>query len=286
MKKNLLFAAALMASVCASAQGVWKAADYITEKGLAADAQALTEGQEITSVPGITFTAAQITADGTGWLAKPDAEAGTFEFNGETYGKGYVQGTVNGATIGDPKIPSLNKAATLDAARAEFRPTVDGSLDVAFKAGWNKQFWVIETTQEFLEGDAFDGTFAAEWGYNAGQYWGGYWSTDVDAATWGTFLAEVPAAQPTNENAFMGCTLNVKAGKVYIVLATGSKLMLCGYKFTPGEGDAISTVEAAEVVAESYFTTNGVEMAQPVKGVNIVKQTLANGNVKVVKVVK
>lgn len=286
MKKSLLFAAAMMASVCASAQGVWKAADYITENGIAADAKALDEGQKITSVPGITFTAEQITADGTGWLAKPDAEGGTFEFNGETYGKGYVQGTVNGATVGDPKVPTLNKAATLDAARAEFRPTADGQLDVVFKAGWNKQFWVIETTQEFLDGDTFDGSFPVECAYNAAQYWGGYWSTDADAATWGTFLAAKPDAQPTNENAFMGCTLNVKAGKVYIVLATGSKLMLCGYKFTPAEGDAISTVEAAEVVAESYFTTNGVEMAQPVKGVNIVKQTLANGNVKVVKVVK
>lgn len=284
MKKNLLFAAALMATVCASAQGTWTANALITEKGLDKDATALTDGEQVTSVSGVVFTAAQISSDGKGWLAKP-SEGGVFTYNNVEYSEDYVQGTVNGATYGDPKCPSLNKVASLDAARAEFAVEKDGTLDIAFKAGWNKQFWVIETTQDLLDSDDFTGEIPTDWAYNNAQYWGGYWNTDADSPERGSFLAEAPAAQPANENAFMGCTLNVKAGKIYIVLATGSKLMLCGYTFTPGTS-SIDAAGVAEVVAEKYYSVSGIELAEPVKGINIVKQTLADGTVKTAKVIR
>ena len=284
MKKSLLFAAALMATVCASAQGTWTANALITEKGLAEGAMALSDGEQVTSVPGVVFVAQQITAEGTGWLAKP-SEGGVFTYNNVEYSEDYVQGSVNGATYGDPKGPSLNKAATLDASRAEFVVEKDGSLDVAFKAGWNKQFWVIETTQALMDGDDFTGEIPAEWAYNNGQYWGGYWNTDAESAERGTYITELPAAKPATENAFMGCTLDVKAGKTYIVLATGSKLMLCGFTFTPG-ASSINSVDAVEVASEKFYTVSGMEVAEPVKGINIVKQTMVDGSVKTVKVIK
>lgn len=291
MKKNLLLVAAMFATVCASAQGTWKASEYITANGIAADATALTANKEITSVPGITFVAGCGTEDAQGWLAKPSTTGADFTFNGVTYSEGYVQGQVNGATYKDADgvtiLPTLNKAATMDAARAEFTPTLDGTLDVAFKMGYNKQFWVIETTQEYMDGDDFTGAFVATDAYNAGQYWGGYFYSD--GANAGQYYIPKVAGTPNETGqgptAFTGVTLNVKAGKKYIVMVTGSKLMLCGFNFVAGTA-AIGSVEAAEVASEKYYTVSGMEVAAPVKGINIVKQTMVDGTVKTVKVIK
>lgn len=289
MKKNLLLVAAMCATMCASAQGTWKAGDFMN--GMAADAMALSANQEITSVPGITFIAGAATDDAQGWLAKPSSTGAEFPFNGITYSEGYVQGTVNGATYkgedGVTILPTLNKAATMDAVRAEFLPAVDGTLDVAFKMGYNKQFWVIETTQEYMDGDDFTGAFTAADGYNSCQYWGGYfYSTGDNAGQYYTpAVAGTPDETAQGELPFTGVTLNVTAGKKYIVMVTGSKLMLCGFNFVPSTA-AISSVEAAEVASEKYYTVSGMEVAVPVKGINIVKQTMVDGTVKTVKVIK
>ncbi len=287
MKKNLLVVAAMVATVCASAQGTWKAGEYIATNGIAADATALTANQAITSVPNITFVAGCGETDTQGWLAKPSSTGAEFTFNGVTYSEGYVQGQVNGATVGDPKCPSLNKAGTLDAARAEFTPAVDGTLDVTFKMGYNKQFWVIETTQEYMDGDEFTGDFTINEAYNNSQYWGGYFYSDGDKA--GQYYNPTTAGTPDETVQgpvpFTGVTLNVQAGKKYIVMVTGSKLMLCGFNFVTG-GNAISSVNAAEVASEKYYTVSGMEVAAPVKGINIVKQTMVDGTVKTVKVIR
>lgn len=290
MKKNLLLVAAMFATVCASAQGTWKASEYIAANNIAADATALTANQEITSVPNISFVAGCGVEDAQGWLAKPSTGA-TFMFNNVEYSQDYVQGQVNGATYkgedGTTILPSLNKAATMDAARAEFAPAVDGTLDVTFKAGYNKQFWVIETTQEYMDGDLFDGKFTAEQAYNNSQYWGGYFYSDGEKA--GQYYTPAVAGTPDETTqgptAYTGVTLNVKGGKKYIVMVTGSKLMMCGFTFTT-DGNAISSVEAAEVASEKYYTVSGMEVAAPVKGINIVKQTMVDGTVKTVKVIK
>lgn len=286
MKKNLLVVAAMFATVCASAQGTWKAGEYLAAKGIADGATALTANEAITSVPNITFVAGCADTDTQGWLAKLSTGE-TFSFNNVDYPQDYVQGQVNGATVGDPKCPSLNKAGTLDAARAEFAPAVDGTLDVTFKMGYNKQFWVIETTQAYMDGDDFTGDFTTNEAYNNSQYWGGYfWS---DGANAGQYYNPTVAgtADETQQGpvAYTGVTLNVKAGKKYIVMVTGSKLMLCGFNFVTG-GNAISSVNAAEVASEKYYTVSGMEVAAPVKGINIVKQTMVDGTVKTVKVIR
>lgn len=285
MKKNLLLVAAMFATVCASAQGTWKAGEYIATNGIADGATALTANQEITSVPNITFVAGCGVEDAQGWLAKVSGDV--FTFNNVEYSKDYVQGQVNGNTVGDPKCPSLNKAGTMDAARAEFAPAVDGTLDVTFKAGYNKQFWVIETTQEYMDGDLFTGDFALTDAYNNAQYWGGYFYSDGEKA--GQYYTPAVAGTPDETTqgptAYTGVTLNVKGGKKYIVMVTGSKLMMCGFNFVT-DGNAISSVEAAEVASEKYYTVSGMEVAAPVKGINIVKQTMVDGTVKTVKVIK
>lgn len=54
-----------------------------------------------------------------------------------------------------------------------------------------------------------------------------------------------------------------------------------------GGDSAISSVEsAAEVVAEEYYTVSGIRVAEMVPGLNLVKQTLSDGSVKTVKVIK
>ena len=103
----------------------------------------------------------------------------------------------------------------------------------------------------------------------------------------------------------------VYEGCEYMFGASGSKMSLAGFYFDPegdavvtlhdndgavtdlqlsvgGGGDnAISSVEsAAEVVAEEYYTVSGVRVAEMVPGLNLVKQTLSDGSVKTVKVIK
>lgn len=55
--------------------------------------------------------------------------------------------------------------------------------------------------------------------------------------------------------------------------------------YEAGADNISSTVVGAEVVATEYFTVAGQQIAAPVKGINLVKQTLANGAVKTVKVI-
>ena len=45
------------------------------------------------------------------------------------------------------------------------------------------------------------------------------------------------------------------------------------------------SLAAADVVASTYYTVAGQEIAAPVKGINLVKQTLADGSVKTIKVI-
>ena len=56
--------------------------------------------------------------------------------------------------------------------------------------------------------------------------------------------------------------------------------------YEAGSDNISSTVADAEVVATEYFTVAGQQIAAPVKGINLVKQILANGAVKTVKVIK
>lgn len=55
--------------------------------------------------------------------------------------------------------------------------------------------------------------------------------------------------------------------------------------YEAGADNIASTIANADVVATEYFTVAGQQIAAPVKGINLVKQTLANGTVKTVKVI-
>ena len=117
-------------------------------------------------------------------------------------------------------------------------------------------------------------------------------------------------ANGTWENGMGVIKFAVYKGLQYAFGAGGSKLSLAGFYFSPngderimlrdssgtkadlvlneGSNDsAISSVEsAAEVVAEEYYTVSGVRVAEMVPGLNLVKQTLSDGSVKTVKVIK
>ena len=50
--------------------------------------------------------------------------------------------------------------------------------------------------------------------------------------------------------------------------------------------DIDETLVDATVVARQYFTVDGAQIAAPQQGVNIVKEILSNGQVKVSKLLK
>lgn len=52
-----------------------------------------------------------------------------------------------------------------------------------------------------------------------------------------------------------------------------------------GTDGIASNVAAADVVASTYYTVAGQEIAAPVKGINLVKQALADGSVKTIKII-
>jgi hypothetical protein len=271
MKKHLLLIAALFATASAFAQPTWTAVAYGTEKALVADAVAFTKGASITAGD-VTFTA----AGATDWLYKiSDSE---FTFNNKTYNQTYVQGQTNGK---DGFVDGGTNSSL-----AIFKSKKSGKLDVTFKFGYNKRFYVAEFTDADLdEVDLASAEAVAPFAYNKGQYWRHY----IDVATKEFYMPEVGAdgkAIPRPDDAalshYTGCTINVVAGKNYYVWFEGSKLMLVGFNFEAGtKADILSN--DATVVSTEYFNVQGSKLAAPARGLNIVKQNMSDGSVKTFK---
>ena len=130
----------------------------------------------------------------------------------------------------------------------------------------------------------------------------GSW-TDGDVAE-GDFI---PGYQPSredegkaNSSTGQGCSsLNiplsinkslykVKAHVVVYGIADNKALALRNVSFvSKGEGTGIQdNVSVDESVAAKYYTISGVEVQEPVKGINIVKRTMTDGSVKYSKEIK
>jgi hypothetical protein len=258
MKKLLLICcAALLASVGVNAQGTFKVSEYCQKNGLVytstvgADGKTVNTtvvfaaGAVITDVPNLTFTA----SGATDWVLTGDYTTSTVNttFNGIDYPQvGQAQGASNGK---DGFIDGGNISSV-----AIFKPAKDGTLDIAFKFGYNKKFYVAEITDEALDViDLADSAQVHPYAYNHSQYWGGYWNADNGQYYYGTAVDGTSATK----SYFTGCTLNVVAGKNYYVWASGSKLMLMGFNYvvTAVEPPADTTATVTFVVDDSANKT-------------------------------
>jgi hypothetical protein len=225
MKKHLLFVAAFFAVLCVNAQVTWNAVDL----GLEADAVAFkgieAEGPESVVLEGLT-----ITFEGqTNWLYKlATTDPNTFIFNENTYSQTFVQGATNG-------MDGYMMHSTGPSNAVHFIPTVNGSLDFAFKFGYNKRFYIAALTEEDLDEADFSVNMKA-YAYDTTKYWGQY----IDAVTYEFYIPEIgadgkaiPRADTPESPHFTGATINVEAGKEYYAWFGGSKIMFSGLRFTP-----------------------------------------------------
>jgi hypothetical protein len=235
MKKHLLFVALLFAAVCVNAQVKWNAVDL----NLAADEVAF-KGVENGGPETINLEGISIVLEGqTNWLYKAvTTDPSTFTYNGNTYSQVQVQGGTNG-------MEGFITHSTGPSSAIHFVPTVSGTLDVAFKFGYNKKFYIAALTQEDLDEADFSVDMKA-YAYDTLKYWGHF----IDASTYEYYIPAVgadgkavPRADVAESPHFTGATINVEAGKEYYLWFAGSKIMFCGMTFTP----AAVVVEPATV---------------------------------------
>ncbi|MBQ8592995.1 MAG: hypothetical protein IJ467_01700 [Bacteroidaceae bacterium] len=303
MKKNLLFVAALAAGMCANAQS------YVQVDpeglGLSGDAVALTAGTLIGENDDIKLSIAFDDSYKSTSVAANDYTTIVFDATELDASKG-AQGSNN------PKTADGSNPATLTppqpatgGAVLQIDAKADGYVYVYGKLSTNKNYTVFE------EGTAI--------GYRLAMQDNTFNLLDITVAGEGEFnYVQNPIPWPEviftgdEASAVKGSGLGVIKFPVfkdlkYLVNACGSKISFGGAYFdkegdvqvsikgeVPGEkvlltadgsSNIASNVAEAEVVASQYYTVAGQAISAPAKGINLVKQTLADGTVKVVKVI-
>ena len=79
----------------------------------------------------------------------------------------------------------------------------------------------------------------------------------------------------------------VKARIIIYGAANNKALALRNVSFvSKGETGIQDNVSIDESVAANYYTVSGIEVQEPVKGINIVKRTMTDGSVKFTKEIK
>lgn len=230
MKKSLLFVAAMFAAVCANAQGTWNAVpstaavgDVVAPAGTPTEVATEIQNAKVVLVDG-----------GNDWTVKSDpATAETFESQGKTFSKAYIQGGTNGMD------GSLDKAGTAS-AHVQFTPAVAGKVYVAAKYGKNKKIWTAKVPNSEVE--ELDFASMAEY---ATDVWGQYITAD------GGLAAEQTV---TDADVYAALAYDVEPGNTYFFWVSGSKIMLCGLAFDTNGSDGISNAvaEKANVNAPIY----------------------------------
>lgn len=229
MKKSLLFMAVLTLSavslVKAQTPVTWIADTYCTENSFVAEDTALQPMAEIT-VGDLTFTAQE--REGAGWLYKVVTSPTEFAYNGVTYSANYVQG-MNNPMKGSPYKDGSPSAAAI------FSTASNGTLDVVFKFGYNKPFWVAAIPDDdLIILDLNDSASVFAYAYPIDQdtnYWGGFFDVRTTPPAY-YYNNGTPYADITDSLHYTGITLDVQTGYTYYVFFSGSKLMLSGLTFT------------------------------------------------------
>ena len=211
MKKSLLFIAVIAASMCANAQGIWKATG--TEASIAASTDIT-----LTGITGLKC----MHSDGAGVSGKSDTSAPVTTYGGVTYDNlAYIQGGTNGMYYA-------------------FLPAKSGVLDVAVKMGALKNTYILEIKDEFFTSfSATPGDLVALIANSSSVDVIGatnvnlpsvYDTYNLKNGTWDGSASIYPGASGTSN--YMVMSFPVKANKTYVVGVKGSKLMLRGLSLT------------------------------------------------------
>ena len=306
MKKNLLLVAALFCGVTMSAQTVWTSAS-----GCSSDGKTLTDPINFDGTTTASNIAVSIITWGDGILTPTTCQRDYKTSAGVT--ERYVSDTE--ALI--KWVPNL--ANGVDETIKTIAPAYARGQYVAFPAEINntEDFFELSALKfdavrlgtdavrinVCITGSTMEGLYDSGW-LITGDNWeavsGGIGSwTDGDTADGNL----IPGYQPSREDGSKpnsspdkGCSsLNIPLYlpadlyelEVRIVvygIANNKALALHNVTLVNNDGSSIKLgVTVDENVAPEYFTVSGVQVAEPVKGVNIVKRTMTDGSVKFTK---
>lgn len=266
MKRTLLIVMAIFTSVVMNAQGIWFAAANETTYAASTELGFGIENLQC------------MHSDASGIVEKTDEGAPVVEYNGVTYDNAaFIQGSNNGMFYA-------------------FLPSADGTLDISVKMSSNKKTFVLELKDEL---------FTASLGTTVGDIATlcllgtadleslPLISTDVSnfptvydtytksETTWDGTLAP----QETGESVYMVFSFPVTSGKTYAFGCFGSKIMIRGVNFVTGGTNVDLTNFDATVVSEEYYSITGQRLAEPQKGLNIIKKIMSDGTIKTSKVI-
>ncbi len=312
MKRNLLLVAALFCSVAMSAQSTWSCITTCSADGKSVEGTVNLKGTTTASniaMSDITWGAG-VKAPTTTQKTFKDAGGTAYNFVSDTEALiKWVPTTINGGD--DPTIKELAPAYAAG-QYVEFAMEINNLTDVfnlealkldAVRLGTDAvrmNVKLLGTDVDEMEYDSGWLITADNWSAISGGI--GSW-TDGEVAEGEV----IPGYQPSredgskpNSSADKGCSsLNiplsigkdlykVKAHVVFYGIADNKALALRNVSFvSKGEGTGIQdNVSVDESVAAKYYTISGVEVQEPVKGINIVKRTMTDGSVKYSKEIK
>lgn len=312
MKKHLLFVAALTASLALSAGEVGKIDPEAL--GLTSEASAVTAGTVVAQTESVTMTIAF--DDNYKSTTIPANDYTAISFDGNEFSNG-IQGSTNPKDA-DGSSPNNSLIAPVGGAAFILDVVADGYVYIAHKASSHKGYTVFEngsamgyefvmnTTNDLL-GAVYKWTLVGEGEFN--------YIPAGDTINWPETYAEGYADWLT-----ANATDKIGAGGMgyikfpvfkdckYIVNANGSKLTCSGFYFitageaqvelvgetnlvlaeydegTTGPGVAVKEIPSnATVVKTEYYSISGAKSAEPVKGVNIIKNYMSDGSIKTEK---
>lgn len=291
MKKVLLFAAAMIAAGSASAQTVWSC-EYTDAAVLTATTTGSIIASDITWGTGVKTpeTYLDFIKDATGTKIM-------FADKGENNRIKWVPAWVNG-TEGTPadidaavaadqivsfKIEEGDATKYLSVANVKMDATRNGTDAVRMNVK--------------LVGEGDQGAYDSGWLITADN-WG---SIAENVGSWqdNGFQPSREDCAKDNSHATDGCshlTISAPADMptdlyeltvqvVFYGIADNKAFVLHNVTINDATSGIASNVAEAEVVASQYYTVAGQAISAPAKGINLVKQTLADGTVKVVKVI-
>ncbi len=248
MKKSLLFVAAMFAAVCANAQGTWNA---VLSTAAVGDVVAPAGTPTVVAADDIKNATVVLADGGADWTVKSDPTlAETFESQGKTFSKGYVQGGTNGVD------GSLDKNGTT-AAHVQFTPAVAGKVYVAAKYGKNKKIWTAKVPNSVIEAEELD---YADMSSYATDVWGQYITAD------GGLNAEQTV---TDADVYAALAYDVEPGNTYFFWVSGSKIMLCGLTFETGETGINNAVAEKANANAPIYNLAGQRVSSSFKGIAI-----------------
>lgn len=150
--------------------------------------------------------------------------------------KSFVAGEVNPVDNNGQAYTTLKKNPPTKGTYYIFTPTADGTLTVAFSVYANKELYITENG------------VAQPLNINGTEY-------------------AVGSILNTNERVAASVTIPVKAGSTYHAFCKSSKVMFCGFSFSPATASIVSEASASDNTPILLYRPDGIRVSPSYRGV-------------------